>query len=111
MAAPPTNATLLHLAAGSGDVDKVRQLLEHGSYHVNCTESLGQTPLHYACSEGRVSTVKLLVLDYNADKNIQDVDESTPLALLEKNVVVIFQQETTWDDHYYMLHAMEIIYN
>ena len=39
--------TPLHTAAQSGDVDKVRELLEGGKYDVNCVDWDERTPLHF----------------------------------------------------------------
>ena len=44
-----TDITPLHSAAGLGDVDEVRELLEQGKYSVNCTDSDGWTPLYTLC--------------------------------------------------------------
>ena len=59
----------LHLAAESGDVDKVRKLLEGGRYDVDCVDKSGHTPLHRAASEGHLDVVKLLISEFKADVN------------------------------------------
>ena len=70
-------STPLHSAAGSGDVDKVREILEHDKYNVNCTDSMGQTPLHCACAEGNLNVVRVLISKYKADTSIQDAHGTT----------------------------------
>ena len=65
----------LHEAAKSGDVEKVRELLEQGKYDVNSADADGATPLHCACSEGHLDLVRVLVSDYRADARMQNVDK------------------------------------
>ena len=61
--------TLLHKAAASGDVDKVRELLEGGKYDVYCVDLLGRTPLHWAVDNGHMGVVRVLVSEFQADIN------------------------------------------
>ena len=74
-----TGVTPLHLAAESGDVDKVRELLQSGEYNVNCTDSNGRTPLHYVCAKGHLDMVKVLISDFNADVLFKDINGCIPL--------------------------------
>ena len=74
-----TGVAPLHLAAESGDVDKVRELLQSGEYNVNCTDSNGRTPLHYACAKGHLDMVKVLISDFNADVLFKDINGCIPL--------------------------------
>ena len=70
-----TGVTPLHLAAESGDVDKVRELLQSGEYNVNCTDSNGtRTPLHYTSAKGHLDMVKVLISDFNADVLFKDIN-------------------------------------
>ena len=63
--------TPLHYAAESGDLDKVRELLETGKYNVNNTEVIyRETPLHSACRGGHLDMVKMLISEFKADMNI-----------------------------------------
>ena len=63
--------TPLHYAAESGDLDKVRELLETGKYNVNNTEVIyRETPLHCACRGGHLDMVKMLITEFKADMNI-----------------------------------------
>ena len=79
MASSVTGVTPLHLAAESGDVDKVRELMQNGEYNVNCTDSNGETPLHYACAKGHLDMVKALISDFNADVLFKDIYGYIPL--------------------------------
>ena len=57
----------------------VRELLEKGKYSVNCTDSDGCTPLHYACANGHIDVVRTLISEYKAD--ISANEKTTPLAI------------------------------
>ena len=107
-----TDVTPLHLAAKSGDYYDVKRCLESNRYHVDCTDSNGQTPLHYACTAGHldivmvlidefnacisnvnkkacaggnVSLVQSLIHDYNADITARDDENNTPLHVAALN--------------------------
>ncbi|XP_047095174.1 ankyrin-2-like [Lolium rigidum] len=67
--------SLLHSAALSDNCQMVELLLAKGAY-VDPVADCG-TPLHFAASEGRYGTMKIL-LDYNADYN-KMVNGETPL--------------------------------
>ena len=67
----------LHMAAGNGDVDRVKELLTMGA-HVNGADGRGATPLHYAVLGGSTEAVKLL-LDAGASVNAHDQGARTPL--------------------------------
>ena len=69
----------LHFAAGSGDLDEVRHLLEAG-FPPSAFDDLGKTPLHYAAESGHVEIMKAL-LAAGADVNAHDerVIGNTPL--------------------------------
>ena len=72
--------TPLHVAAWSGDLDMVRELLETGKYNVNIPESfLEETPLHSACRGGYLDIVRMLISEFKADMNIVDRYNNTPL--------------------------------
>ena len=72
-------STPLHEAARSDNVDKVRELLKHGRYDVNCTDKDGRTPLHVACRWGHVDMVRMLISEFQADTTLQDKWGDTPL--------------------------------
>ena len=71
--------TPLHDAARSGDMDRARELLEHGRYDVNCVDQRGWTPLHYACSIGYVDMIRMLISEFQADTALQHLGGHTPL--------------------------------
>ena len=61
--------SLLHEAVESGDVDKVREMLEGGECDVNCINRHGQSLLHVAAAKGHFGMVRLLISDFEADVN------------------------------------------
>ena len=75
----------LHDAAYSGDMEKVREILECGKCTVNCTNSIGWTPLHWACFRGNMHMVRVLISEFKADMTIQATRGDTPLMLATKH--------------------------
>ena len=80
-----SEADQLFKATQSGDVEKVRKILKHGKCTVNCTDSTGWTPLHWACNKGHVDVVRVLVSEFKADITIQTFTGATPLTLAAIN--------------------------
>ena len=78
-------STTIHVAAGSGDVEKVRELLASGRYDVNVVDGDGWTPLHHACAKGQLDMARILIAEFNADMSIQDNSGYTPLMLAIKH--------------------------
>jgi ankyrin repeat protein len=67
----------------SRDINTLRKLLKEG-IDVNITEPEGaykETALHIACRTGNHEIVKILVNEYNANVNIINSEEETPLML------------------------------
>ena len=81
----PGGTNPLTSAVQLGDINRARELLEHGGYNVNCIDSSGWTPLHYACAKGQLDMVRMLTLEFNADISIVDANGSTPLMLAALN--------------------------
>ena len=77
--------TLLHRAARNGDVDKVREILEHGRYDVNEVGGYNGTPLHVACERGYLNVARVLIGTFKADIAIQNRDGVTALMLAIKH--------------------------
>jgi len=70
-------AEKLHDAAKSGDIVKVRQLLEQGA-DVNARGFHKETPLHEAAMQGNTEVAKLLI-EKGADMNSRNNSQNTPL--------------------------------
>ncbi|XP_053374669.1 ankyrin repeat domain-containing protein 12-like isoform X3 [Mercenaria mercenaria] len=74
-----TKTTLLHAAAGFGDIESVRYLLEQ-NVDVNITDERGLTPLHNGVHHNHYAIAELLV-EQGASVNREDVWGFTPLHL------------------------------
>ena len=67
----------IHHAASNGNINRVRNLLNQGTY-VNTRNSHQYTPLHWAALHGHLDTVRLL-LSRGANVNARPRGGSTPL--------------------------------
>ena len=73
---------LLLDAAGSGDIEKVQDLLSDSDININFQDHHNNTALTLAATEGHIEIVKTLLADKRIDVNkIGDLDESTALIL------------------------------
>lgn len=66
------------IAATSGNLDKVKELLEAEPQQVNVKDADGRTPLHWACRGVHFEVVKYLA-DKGADVNVKDNNGTAPL--------------------------------
>ena len=74
-----TGITPLHLACQeNGTVDIVKYLITDQNCDPACVTWLGVTPLHYACSSGKLDIVKFLVEECHCDLSEHDI-QGTPL--------------------------------
>ncbi len=77
------NATPLHDAVLTGDVELVELLIANGA-DVDARDVRGYTPLHFAIQEGHTQVAKVLIVN-GADVNARSVDadggDVTPLYL------------------------------
>lgn len=75
----------LHRAAGDGDIDTVRQLLEEGA-DINQFDEMGETPLHRAVDSENLEMVKYLLSNgANVDARDESQIVDTPLAKVAAN--------------------------
>jgi ankyrin repeat protein len=65
-------------AAGSGDLEKVKTLLNEDPKLVSCTNHVGFTPLHLAAANGHKDVADLLLAN-KADANVKAPNGVTPL--------------------------------
>ncbi|KAG1095040.1 hypothetical protein G6F42_018628 [Rhizopus arrhizus] len=77
----PTSQDNLWVAAGDGQIDRVRELLESG-VAVDGHDQFGYTAMHAAVSYNQIEMVKLLI-EKGANVNIEDFEKDTPLYVAE----------------------------
>ncbi|KAF1806435.1 ankyrin repeat-containing domain protein [Mucor lusitanicus] len=77
----PTSQDNLWVAAGDGQIDRVRELLESG-IAVDGHDQFGYTAMHAAVSYNQIEMVKLLI-EKGANVNIEDFEKDTPLYVAE----------------------------
>ncbi|CEQ42941.1 SPOSA6832_04817 [Sporobolomyces salmonicolor] len=70
------------LAAGEGNLERVRELVESG-VHPNVADENSYTPLHAAASWGHPDILRYLV-DKGGNINVTDSDGETPLYVVEQ---------------------------
>ncbi|KAJ7650327.1 ankyrin repeat-containing domain protein [Roridomyces roridus] len=70
------------IAAGDGDLDRVRHLVEQESVSPNAPDEFTYTPMHAAASYGQIHVLELLI-SRGGDVNVQDEDGDTPIYTVE----------------------------
>ncbi|KAF9565220.1 ankyrin [Agrocybe pediades] len=70
------------VAAGDGDLDRVRVLIEQHSLSPNMPDPNSYTPMHAAASYGHIHVLEYLI-SRGGDVNITDSDGDTPLYTVE----------------------------
>jgi len=90
---PKARNSLLHYACYAGQeerLDIVRLLIEHGA-RVDVRNTSEATPLHIACFNGRVDSVRTLI-DTGADVGAIDIDGLTPFDDICKSRADVFDE-------------------
>ncbi|EIE87775.1 hypothetical protein RO3G_12486 [Rhizopus delemar RA 99-880] len=77
----PTSQDNLWVAAGDGQLDRVKELIE-GGMDVNSHDQFGYTAMHAAVSYNQPDIVKYLI-EKGADVNVEDFEKDTPLFVAE----------------------------
>jgi len=84
----------LHYAAGTGNLEKVIDLVEYNQININKTTVRGQTPLHYASAAGCDNVVKYLLDCESINVFAKDENKWTPIhyacALGHQKVIELF---------------------
>jgi len=73
-------ASCLHIAIANGQLSTSALLIKYGAF-VNCQDDCGDTPLHYAVREENSRLVEMLVNHCNANVDMMNDDQETPLDL------------------------------
>ena len=76
-------STPLHLAAQNGHTEVAKVILDENGAVINNLDVMKWTPLHWAAKGGHLETAKLL-LEYNADINLKDDYNRTPLKVAKQ---------------------------
>ncbi|KAJ7475803.1 ankyrin repeat-containing domain protein [Mycena latifolia] len=79
MARQPKN---IWVAAGDGDLDRVRHLIEQESLSPNAPDAFTYTPMHAAASYGQLQVLEYLI-SRGGDVNVLDGDLETPIYTVE----------------------------
>ena len=72
-------AAEIHEAAKSGDLVKLKTLLDKDPGLLYLKDEQGKTPLHWAVGRGQPEAMKLLLDTYHADVNVRNNNQGTPL--------------------------------
>ena len=73
------NAGDVHEAAKSGDIAKLKSLLDNDPKLLYTKDEVGKTPLHWAVGKGQIEAIKVLLDDYKVDVNVRNNNDGTPL--------------------------------
>ncbi len=65
-------AAEIHEAAKSGDISKIKELIEGNPQLLNLKDEIGRTPLHWACRGGGHEKAAEYLINEGADVNIRD---------------------------------------
>ena len=73
--------SVVHLAAASGNLGLVQQLVGSAPHTVHSMDGDGRTPLHAACRRGHVAVAQWLLEEAGADPDAVDAFDASPLLL------------------------------
>lgn len=84
----PEDKTIFDIAE-DGNLEKLKKILKKNE--IDATDSSGRTLLHIVCDRGYYDIAKLLINDFNADVNVKEMENHTPLhfaALCEEGEII-----------------------
>jgi len=73
-------ATAVHFSAAAGNSAALELMARYGAF-VNCQDDCGDSPLHYAIREGQLKVVEQLVTRLNANVDLCNEEQESPLEL------------------------------
>lgn len=78
----------MHWAVKLGDVELLQTLVNAGAHvHNETTSESRMCPIHWAASEGKVSSLNFLI-DQNVDINVRDSNGCTPLIIATQHNMI-----------------------
>jgi len=93
----------VHLAAENGSIEILQYLAEVCLTPCQVTDSLGNTPLHYAASEGQLLVCEYLIEQLRVDPTPRNATLQTPADLaFESEFINIF---------HYIVHANQLLFS
>lgn len=102
MPASTFNDKNIWVAAGDGDLGRVRELIENQSISPNVPDSFTYTPMHAAASYGHLDILTYLI-SRGGDVNVTDEDGETPLYTVENiesaQFLVSHGADPAWRNH------------
>ncbi|TDL19957.1 ankyrin [Rickenella mellea] len=78
----PGSGKNIWIAAGDGDLERVRELVEQHGISSNAPDQFTYTPMHAAASYGHINILEYLI-SKGGDVNVTDSDGDTPLYTVE----------------------------
>ncbi|MFH0738418.1 MAG: ankyrin repeat domain-containing protein [Candidatus Omnitrophota bacterium] len=73
------SASEVHEAAKTGDLEKLRSLLDKDQSLLYVQDEQGKTPLHWATGRGQLEAMRLLLDTYRVDVNVRNKNNGTPV--------------------------------
>ncbi|MFA5974584.1 MAG: ankyrin repeat domain-containing protein [Elusimicrobiota bacterium] len=75
----PVFAGEIHEAAKSGDIVKLKSLLDKDPALLYSKDEVGKTPLHWTVGRGQIAAMKVLLDEYHVKVDVRNDNEGTPL--------------------------------
>lgn len=69
----------IHEAAKSGDIARLKNMLDQDPGLLYSQDEQGKTPLHWAVGRGQLATIKVLLDEYHVNVDVRNNNQGTPL--------------------------------